>query len=648
MAFFDRFRNKEPQDTAVTDNTSTQPLQAIGQPQIRKATDILKKYKSGKSNLEAKLINNEQFWKLRQWQNFPEGNKDDVRPASAWLWNCIVSKHADFVDGFPSPNILPRMMDDEEEAKRLSEVVPIVLDQCNFRRTYDKVCNYKLKQGTGIYGIFWNQEKNGGLGDIDIRKIDALKIFFEPGISDIQDSANVFLVELVDNEVLENQYPELKNKLSSNNITVSKYIYDDSIDTEGKSVVVDWYYKKKNGNKTILHYCKFVGDTVLYATENDTEQPMEMQMDTVTGEQIQVPTGKSVAEKGWYEHGKYPFVFDTLFDVEGSIFGYGYTDIGKDVQKSIDLMNQAMLRNTLVGARPRYFIKSNGAVNEKEYADMTKDFVHVDSSVGDDSIRPVEYTPLHGNYINFYESKIQELKEVTGNRDVNTGGGASGVTAASAIAAMQEAGSKLSRDAISNTYNAYKEIVYFVIELMREKYDLPRYFRILGEDGQAEYTAYTNAGLVPQAQGNDFGIDMGYRTPEFDIEVTAEKASPYKKMEQNELAIQMYQLGVFAPNNADQAIQLLNTMDFNGKEKIIESVKQNGTMLDMLIQLQQIAYNLAAQVGDEQTMAMLQEQMVAMGGQAPMMSAPTTGGGNGAETRLENVRDETQERTQPN
>ena len=242
--------------------------------------------------------------------------------------------------------------------------------------------------------------------------------------------------------------------------------------------------------------------------------------------------------------------------------------------------------------------------------------------------------------------KVQELKEVTGNRDVNTGG-TSGATAASAIAALQEAGSKQSRDAISATYDAYSELVYMVIELIREKYNTSRYFRITGDDGKDQYVAYNNAGLRPQPQGSIGGVDMGIRTPEFDIIVSAEKESKYSRMSQNELAIQLYQLGAFNPQNTDQSLMLLDTMDFDGKDDIISKVSANGTMYDMMLQYQQLALALA-QKYEPQTAAMIAGGVgMTSQGARPMQSAVPTSSLKKGSTGVEKARDEAQERTQP-
>lgn len=315
----------------------------IGKEQLQKAMQTLRKYKAGKANLEMRLIESEQWWKQRHWEWMQEqGNPYSARRPSAWLFNTIINKHADAIQNYPQPNILPREEQDKQVAATLSAVIPCVLEQNDFEETYSDVTWQKLKQGTGIYGVFWDGSKLNGLGDISIRKIDALNLFWEPGITDIQESANVFHVELMDDEALLQRYPQLESETRSKGFDVSKYIYDDSVHTADKTPVIDWYYHSYHGGRKVLQYCKFVGDTVLYATENDTEAPMALQqtpvgVDAQTGRTItrtqQVPVGEAMADKGWYAHGEYPFVFDRLFPVEGSPFGFGYIDVCKHSQE---------------------------------------------------------------------------------------------------------------------------------------------------------------------------------------------------------------------------------------------------------------------------------------------------------------------------
>lgn len=526
----------------------------IGPDRLRRARQDLNRYREGKANLERRVIENEQWYRLRHWECIRKGAGSQVEPTSGWLFNAIANKHAEAMDNYPSPNVLPREEGDREKAQALGSILPVILQQEDFEDTYDRVMDDKLKSGTGIYGIFWDPEKLEGLGDISIRRIDILNLYWEGGITDIQQSRNVFYLRLWDNDLLLERYPQLEGKLSGAAEQGNRYVYDDRVDTADKSAVIDWYYKKHQGGKTVLHYCKFVGDTVLFATENEEDY----------------------RDRGWYDHGLYPFVLDPMFRTAGSPCGFGYIDVAKSAQEYVDRGNQAILQNLLANARPRHFIRADGAVNEEEYGDMTRDFVHVDGNLGEDSIKPISGKSLSDIYVTVIANKIDELKEVTGTRDVTTGGTVHGVTAASAIAAMQEAGSKLSRDSNMASYRAFRKVCLMAVELIRQFYDLPRAFRILGPQGGVEFITFSNEGLKPQDQGVELGVELGMRTPLFDIEISAEKQSPYSRLSQNEMAMQFYSAGLFDPARSTEALTALDMMDFNGKSALVEKVRQNG------------------------------------------------------------------------
>ena len=567
--------------SAVPDTGEIEPFQRlpVSAPEIQEAYQTLLRYKAGKASLEARLVEDQEWYRLRQWESMRRKRREGaVEPVSAWLLNSISNKHADAMDNLPRPNVLPREEGDVPEARSLSAIVPVILDACGFEAVYSQVMDDKLISGTGAYGVFWDPRKLRGMGDVDIVPVDLIDLFWEPGVTDIQRSRNVFFLSLRDNDLLEQEWPQLQNRLGGPTIETKLYLYDDSIDTSDKSVVVDWYYKKRRPDGSeVLHWCQFVaGQTeALYASENDPEH----------------------RDKGWYDHGLYPFVLDPLMRCKGTPAGFGFIDIGKSAQEYIDRGDSAVLQNLLFNARPRHFIRSDGAVNEEEFADVTRDFIHVDGALGSDSIVPVQPTPLNGLYVSILESKVQELKETTGNRDVSNGGTSGGATAASAIAAMQEAGSKLSRDFNKRSHQAFRQVVLLTIELIRQFYDVPRRFRILGPQGQEQFTTWSNAGIRPQATGMMTDGSQGYRVPLFDIEVTAEKQSPYTRMAQNELALQLYGAGFFSPENAPAALACLDMMDFDRKDMVVGKVQQNGDLQQQLMQAQQTIAQLMAMMG---------------------------------------------------
>lgn len=571
--------------------------QPIGKKEIAKAVETLKKYKDGKQNLETSIVENEQWFKGRHWDltKRTSGNTailkadgesgvsaadsiDRPQPTSAWLFNSLANNHADAMDNYPEPNVLPREQGDKQAAESLSDIIPVVLERNNFEETYDNAWWYKLKQGFVPYGVFWNPSLENGLGDIDIRKLDALNVFWEPGITDIQQSRNLFIISLQDKDLLEEEYPDLKGKIGGNAIDVKQYVYDDAIDISEKVVVVDWYYKKRKpvndigiSTGNVLHYCKFVGDNVLFASENDPNYA-----------------------DGWYDHGLYPVEFDVLFPEEGTPYGFGYLAIMKDPQMYIDKLSQIILENAAMAARPRYWGKESMGINEQEFLDWNKPIIHVQGEIDDEKLRALDVPNMPGSVLNILQMKIDELKETSGNNDATQGKAGAGVTAAAAIAALQEAGNKTSRDMISASYRVYTKICYLVIELIRQFYDESRSFRISGKDGAERFVQFSNAQMkgVPMdpayaGQQMQPGYVPSERKPIFDISIKPQKRSAYSRLSQNELAKELYGLGLFNPENAEQALMVLDMMDFDGDEEIKQKVQKGHTLLNMVMGLQQ-------------------------------------------------------------
>ena len=576
--------------------------EVIGTEEVAKAAQLLQRYKSGKAALDTRIVDNELWFRMRHWKNYKnEMMEGKPTPASGWLFNSIANKHADAMDNYPEPNVLPRAADDEKTAKVLSKVLPVVLEQADYEQAYSDTWWRKLKQGTGVKGVFWDPAKRSGLGDITIQSMDILMLYWEPGVMDVQESANLFSLRLEDNDQLKARWPQLDGHTGST-LEVAKYVHDEHIDTTDKSVVVDWYYKKaRPEGEPLLHYCKFCNGIVLYASENDPQY----------------------ADRGFYDHGLYPFVFDPLFMEEDSPAGFGYIDVMKDTQTAIDEMNHAMDENIKLAAKPRFLLSDAAGVNEEELADWSRDIVHVAGALRDGSLTPLQTAGLQGNCISYRDARVAELKEISGNRDASQGGTTSGLTAASAIAALQEAGSKLSRDMLKSAYRAFAKECYLIIELMRQFYDEERVYRITGPTGQTEFVPFSGQQLRAQPGGMVGGVELGAHEPVFDITVSAAKKSTFNRLSQNETAKECYQLGFFAPANADAALAALDMMDFEGIEKVRERVQQNGTLYQQLQQAMEQVQKLAGII-DQQNGSNLS----ALAG-AAAQQAGSAGGGSG-------------------
>ena len=594
-------QDMEPKLAAMLLNRGS-AQKTIGQEDIKRAAELLAKYKQGKANLETRIVDDELWWELRHWEairgrqggvsavkretqgNPPPDGPRTPEPSSAWLFNAILNKHADAMDNYPEPVVLPRERSDEESARTLSAVLPVILETNDYEQTYSDNWWEKLKHGTAAYGVFWDPGKENGLGDVTIQQIDLLKLFWEPGVTDIQKSRNLFIIDLVDEDLLEQQYPQLNGRLKGSAVDVKQYVYDDTVDTSGKSVVVDWYYKVKSpSGKTLLHYVKFVGDQLLYASENDP----------------------SYRERGFYDHGKYPVVLDVMFPEKGTPVGFGYVAICKDPQLYIDKLSGNILENAMMTTKKRFFASTATNITREQFMDWNEPIVDVEGEISDARIKEIVTQPLDDIYVTVAQMKIEEMKDTAANRDVNSGGAGSGVTAAAAIAALQEAGNKASRDMISASYRAHTAITALCVELIRQFYDVTRSFRITGPNlpGGYDFVELNNLKLQdqPAAVGSD-GQTL-YRKPVFDLKIKAQKKNPFSRAEQNQRAQDLYSMGFFNPERAQESLGALDMMEFEGIDKVREYVQQGQTLLALCQQLtaENAALKAALGIGTAQT-----------------------------------------------
>ena len=501
-------------------------------PDVKAAIEALSYYKREKKELELRLEREREVWR-----SVYSGNE-----SSTWIFNSITNKHADVIDSIPSCICLPREKRDEKDADHLSKIIPVISERCNFEQTYSDNSWEKLKHGSAVYGVFWNGALEGGLGDIDIRAVDLADIYWEPGISDIQSSKNLFIVGMSDVDQLEAIYPHFRLADEREGVDRVAGILGLTLRADGKIPVVDWYYKRyTEGGGVVLHYCKLAGDRVLYSSEEDENCPL-----------------------GWYEHAHYPIVFDTLYPQCDGICGFGLISIADKTQRYINRLDENMLGYTDWASRVRFWAKRSLGVNEKDFLDLERSIVEVEGDIDEEKLRQIEIGALDESVIDIKRLKIDELKEITGARDVSQGGITGSVTAASAISILREAGAKSSRDGIAETYRAYTKIISLVIELIRQFYDGTRVFRIVGESGRSEYLDFC---------GRDIrGID-GECRPCFDIEVSASKKSPTEAEQKNTLARELMSAGAFKRENAKETLMMLELMDFEGIGKLKASIR---------------------------------------------------------------------------
>jgi hypothetical protein len=605
--------DEEPKSAEQAEKENESSGKPIGLDEIHEAMQTFRKYQNSKKQYDERFKQAFREYNLLYTEaTAPQIKTDDNgRPRKvlvphrkgAQALNVIMNKHADAMDNYPEIICLPRAQDDEQAAKTLNSVIPCIHKRNGFIRTYSDEQLDKFVGGCGCYAVLWDKTAENGLGDIAISRVDILNLFWEPHIENIQDSANVFFARYFDEEGIRKVYPELESVSTASLGLVEHETYDNSNKSNDKVILLDWYYKK-NGE---LHLCKFVGEHILYSSENE---------------------GKPI-----YNHGKYPFVLEPMFRLRDTPVGFGFMDVVRAPQNQLDELKHDMLVNIKVNSQPRVYANTGVGVNNDDMTDLDKTVIEVNGQL-QGNIAPVESKELASGAWSLYDRLSNEIKETSATNDASNGASAAGVTSGSAIAALQEAGGKVSRDSNKLAQEAMTELAQLEIELMRQFYNLPRIFRITGENNQTTYEEFDNTDLrkQPLTYTDTDGQTVNYtdedgnileRLPIFDIDVKAQKASPFATAAQNEMMMNLFQMGAFNPQAADATLVMLDGMTFEGKEKLIEKIKQNQTLSQAVQKLSNKVQMLEA-MNASRTAADVQNAMPSENAQTAQQTPPQT------------------------
>ena len=277
-----------------------------------------------------------------------------------------------------------------------------------------------------------------------------------------------------------------------------------------------------------------------------------------------------------------------MYPLEGTLFAFGIVEVCRGPQAYIDTLDGLVIENLKKQAKPRYFYKKDSGINATDFEDDNKTLVSVEGNINDERLRRIEVQDVSSIIGTWKQSKIDELKETSSNRDVSQGSTSGGVTSGAAIATLQEAGNKTSRDFIASSFRVFCEIEKLEIELIRQFYTEKRMFRIVGEDGVSDdFIEYDNSEIKPDVKGKE---------PIFDLVIKAQKKSPFSQTALNETAMNLYSAGFFNPDNAQASIAALEMMDFDGIQQVKNRVKEGYTLKRQLEDMQQQLVKLAETV----------------------------------------------------
>ncbi|MGJ4850874.1 hypothetical protein ACH6CV_11530 [Bacillota bacterium Meth-B3] len=492
---------------------------------VRGAYALFEEFRRATQEYRDKCRDNEQFWRANHWHASAPREPGEPQPVTPAMFSTLEAVLADLMDHYPDAVLLGEEPRDDRQAECLTQLVRFVLKRRGYRKVYRAKCREALMKGASVQEVYWDDALLGGLGDAAVRAWAIDQFYWDPKFEDIQDGRAVFKLGYYPRSWYEERYPELAPFIARGfeaRRDDRAYLEDDA--SEDVPLLEYWFkaYEREAGAWTV-HMAKLAGGVLL--EDSRRERP-----------------------EGMYAHGMYPFIVEPLYPLNGQPVGLGLIDVLKNLQVYADALDQIILKNALMSGKMKLLVNRAADIDEGALTDMDAEVVRA-SRIDEGAVRWMQAQPLGGYLLGYQQMKLASIKEESGQNLFNRGETGGGITAASAIVALQEAGSKRSRVLIDQLFDGYERMVRMLVAVIEENYTERRVFRIYGEGGGRQL-AYG---------GGDHLID-------FDVSIQVQKQTPYSKLYQNELALQLLGAGVIAPSDA------LEMMSFEGRERILVKV----------------------------------------------------------------------------
>lgn len=550
-----------------------------------------------------RLDDNVTIYEGTYWgENDADVIRNDRKPrmTTPMITSCIENIKADLMDELPEAVILPDAAGDAPlvTAKVLTKVVEQELDACDWEGEYVKGVQDFLQDGWCVFEAGHDPLENNGLGGAFIHHVMNKNFMCDPQTPNLQDGRACFVIDVKPWDWFKQHYPDIFPYMTGDEgLIEADRIENTTEPTFVKSLrlIEMWVKEFDPDNRTAaVHFVRVAGHQV-------------------------IEDSKLTYERGYYEHGLFPFRICTLYPQKGSALGLGICDLFKDTQRYADKLNAILLENALRARTPRLFIQE-GLVDIEDVRDFSREAIEVQGNL-EAAVKWMDTQPLPSYMMNFAQMMQQSIKNEAGSNDQSRGQTAGGVTAASAITALQDMSTKRSRMEARELQRGFKECVRMMIEIMREKDIVPRDI-VITLGGQAVIMPFDSRSLYRED-------GKGRKVPiEAIVSIKTSRQTRFSKMAHNELVLQFVNM---FQGTADPLI-MMEALEMDDKEQIIDQIRkaQNAGMLalqkqnaEMQQQLQAMGEQLKQyQSAMSQIQQSLTEPAAPSGGQ-PQVAPPT-------------------------
>jgi hypothetical protein len=508
--------------------------------------------------------------KARAMRELKDEAASALDPQLNTLNSTIDNLVADFMDNLPEAVMLPENPEQQPLADQMTDVVAWILHHAGFKEYWARAIEDATTTGTAVLEAFYDDSMDvaGRRGGIGIQSWRPEAWLPDPLYENPQEGRAIFKVCTHPLSYFYQHYPEKAHFIAADASEVLGYMQIDrlndvySYNDPSVCLIEAWYRRYDPKTKRFaVHMAKVAGRVLLYDSREDNPN-------------------------GVYRHGMYPFVVLRFRERRGNPYGTGMCYEYADTQRMINSYVRYIDENARASSKPKLLVAKDAGISASDLADYDKQ-VLLAERVDKEFANWFQAAPLN-SLIPTMVARLQDMmKQDSGQNQFSRGEGGLGVTAASAIAALQEAGGKIVRMHTSNFMEAFREMCQQVISLAGEFMDEPMVLMIHGQDG----------GMPPKQIAFDgrtlTNPNDPYLRPAMYVRVEVQKTNPNQIQAKNQLLLQIAQIA--QATSPIPPAMLVRALSMTGKEDIVKLLEDTDQQKQILMQLQQAVEQLAAE-----------------------------------------------------
>ena len=600
-------RNKNPTQTIPGDIRFEKYREPIGEQNLSEAGKELRDRAYHLFNFfEEKLReDHNDMRKARQMRQLRQDEKSQTSPPGMTLNSCIDNVIADQTDNMPEAKMVPEREETAKSAEEMSDVVAYVLYQANWADTYQQLMEDSAVTGTGVAQVFWDEDMEGGEGMANVLAWHPEDFYPDPMYENIQDGRGCFKATRTSVRWVEEHYPHVRGFVRGDELRI-----EDAADIMFQTpsgdypvVLLEFWYKRYDANarKYRVHMAQVAGGALLYSTELG-----------IGG------ADKDDYKEGVYAHGQYPFVMYRYRKVFRRPFGTGMVHDYRETQNAIDRYQKYIDDNARESSIQRHFIRRGAGIGADQIADMSQRIIEWEGADIREVLQTVQAAPLNNQVHQIMNYMVDSMKQDCGQNQFTRGEGGMGVTAASAIQALQEAGGKITRWHTEQYKAAFRDMIVQLMWILSEYMEPGRKLHIVGGwDSTGNMQDRFIELIAPDKEGDKLA------KPAYSVRVQVQKNNPLQIQADNEFLAQAAQICSQSgqPLPPESVIGMME--GYRTKSSVLKAVKQNSKLMQEMQALRQQVEQLTLQTQQQAAVVRGQaKQLASTGGQTKQQQQP--------------------------